>query len=195
MSATKEDPLHKLDPKCFGDKFREMRDQHERVWVLVDEAVKDPTGRFLRKNGVPLLEAAHEHGVRFVFASQEFTRELQKKAPWAELFGRMKAHHVPDLEKRLADIPLIVASTIFRLRPELGTLRIDAGFLVQVIDRALSNYEARVAEEPVNELLNKVLRRSTTPRRRKTAFEVKRDDLLPEYRVYSKFFGIYEFHK
>jgi sugar/nucleoside kinase (ribokinase family) len=158
MSSTADGTggMEKWSPAEFREIFRGMRDRNkdQRLLILVDEALREPVGSFLKQNAPTLLNAAHAESIRFLFISAGFRAELENEPELRELFGRTRTHYLSDLGARPFDIPYIIAARFFERLPMLDRLEIDGKFLLAVTDLALEVPEPRTVCDVVDEVLN-----------------------------------------
>jgi hypothetical protein len=197
MTSTREnvEPLHALKPETFRTTFRAMRNSAtgQRLMIIVDEALREPTNTFLKDNAPTLLDAAHAEGVRFIFVSAGFEPKLEDAPEWREFFGRCpRRYYLSNLEERPFDVPYIIAARFFQQCKTLSRLDIAGTFLLAVTDLALKTPEPRVVCDVVDAVLGKFAVEGAE-------FKVTMDHLPDRYRKQVQMskgdFGIYEFRR
>lgn len=159
MTSTERSPgLHTLPPAEFRETFRSLQEGRtgQRLLIIVDEALREPTFTFLRENAPTLLNSAHGEGLRFLFASAAFTPDLEDLPEWREFFRRCRTYYVPSLEARPLDIPYIVAARFFQQKNGLNRLAIEGEFLLAVTDIALLTPEVSMVCDVADATLKEI---------------------------------------
>jgi sugar/nucleoside kinase (ribokinase family) len=111
-----------------------------RVLIMVDEALKrtkDTLGEKLKRYGVPMLNTAHAHNIRFLFIDALFKPGDRT----TELTRRCNPHYLSGLDERPKDIPYIAAGRLFELSADenFTSIRIEGQFLLAITNAALAN--------------------------------------------------------
>jgi sugar/nucleoside kinase (ribokinase family) len=150
--------LHTILPAEFRERFRQLQEarKDQRLLIVVDEALREPTFSFLKENAPTLLNAAHAEGLRFLFASAAFNPELEDVAEWREFFRRLRPYYLSNLEERPFDIPYIIAARFFEQKTSLMRLEIDGDYLLAVTDLALLTPEPSMVCDVVDETLKQL---------------------------------------
>jgi len=115
--------------------------------IIVDEALKNPDGQVLRRNGVNMLEAAHARGIRFLFIDAGFTPTFSGPGPGpsTEFMTRCRDYYLSGLDKRPMDIPYIIAARLLE-RAKAGGLRrvrVEGAVLLAITDATLAKPNPR----------------------------------------------------
>ncbi len=194
ITEVEESPLDKFPPGEFRERFQTMRKENKEkhLFIVVDEALKEPMRTFLLKNGPTLLDAAHAEGLRFLLISAEFTPELENASEWRELMGRSKTYYPSGLDARPLDIPLIIAARFFEKRANLTRLIVDGAFLLAVTDLTLKQPEPRVVCAIVDEVLQTS---SVDGEELKVDFTDLPDRHVKKVRQPKQNLGLYEFRR
>jgi bifunctional ADP-heptose synthase (sugar kinase/adenylyltransferase) len=147
--------LHVWPPAKFREKCRSLQKgrKEQRLLIIVDEALREPTFTFLKENAPTLLNSAHAEGLRFLFTSAGFTPEMEELPEWREFFRRCRPHYLPSLEERPLDIPYIVAARFFQQKDRLNRLDIDGAYLLAVTDIALLTPEVSMVCDVADDTL------------------------------------------
>jgi bifunctional ADP-heptose synthase (sugar kinase/adenylyltransferase) len=159
MTATQRNGgLQLWPPAKFREKCRSLQKARngQRLLIVVDEALREPTFTFLKENAPTLLNSAHDENLRFLFTSAGFKSEMEEEPEWREFFRRCRSYYLPSLEERPLDIPYIVAARFFQNKNSLNRVDIDGKYLLAATDIALLTPEVStvcdVADATLNEL-------------------------------------------
>jgi bifunctional ADP-heptose synthase (sugar kinase/adenylyltransferase) len=130
--------LRTLNARKFNSTFKALQREHRgrNLVLIADEALKDDGTKFLTQSGVPLLNSAHEHNVRFLFIDTLFE---ESPLTSGEFGSRCTTVRLPDLRRRPMDIPYIVASYVLGKNGGLASITLSSQFLIAITNEVLAS--------------------------------------------------------
>lgn len=107
--------------------------------LMADEALKPPDGKYLKKWGVSLLNAAHKLKIRFLFIDAGFSQKTSTLG--LEIETRCQKYILPPLKERLSDIPYIAAAHFLSLgkKNNITQMYVETGVLLCLIDSTIAS--------------------------------------------------------
>jgi sugar/nucleoside kinase (ribokinase family) len=144
--------------KFFNELFEKQGAKTGKLLVVIDEALKEPTGSLLKDYGVKMLNAAHDHNTRFLLIDAKFESSNTPTVN-SEFTSRCIPFYLSGLDERPLDIPYIVAERIFVQGKDqsFSYIRVEGKFLLSLTNAILSSPNPRILCNWVDEAYTEAL--------------------------------------
>ncbi len=147
--------------KYLEEEIGKYRDEYKKHLFIIDEALKGNNDKFLKTNGVNLLNIAHEKNIRFLFIDANFMKKDYFSSIDSQFTSRCKEFQLTKLSDRPGDTPYIISSRSFEYSIEkeidIQCIKIDGILLLELIHRTLMVENTRELCNLVDEVTEKAI--------------------------------------